>query len=134
MATLLSVDNNKLSRKRKTHVVIADEEKALSNFLFGNQDIFSSSKNNDEIQAPAIDEESTQQPPAWHDSDDENLEVSLANTNRLKKLRSNDTEKSVKGVEFETKLRRQVLHLIEQLMTDVGSLKKQIPPRNGPLI
>lgn len=43
----------------------------------------------------------------WNDSDDEDLEVDLTSTNRLRKLRRYDMEQVVNGKEYESRLREQ---------------------------
>ncbi|KAH9902216.1 Indigoidine synthase A like protein-domain-containing protein [Xylariomycetidae sp. FL2044] len=58
--------------------------------------------------APTQSEEDA---PAWEDSDDERLVVSLANTNQLRKLRLNETEDVVDGTEYIRRLRQQYLRL-----------------------
>lgn len=45
--------------------------------------------------------------PAWEDSDDDRLEVSLAGNTRLRKLRVNEDEDVVSGREYTLRLRRQ---------------------------
>lgn len=45
--------------------------------------------------------------PAWFDPADQDLTVSLADTSRLRKLRDARDEKTVTGLEYETRLRRQ---------------------------
>ncbi|KAK3824609.1 MAG: WD40-repeat-containing domain protein [Benniella sp.] len=45
--------------------------------------------------------------PAWIDEDDRNLSVSLKSVNRLKKLRKEDSEDIVNGLDYEQRLRRQ---------------------------
>lgn len=50
---------------------------------------------------------STGKKSAWHDPADEGLSVSLANNNRLRKLRENASEDVVKGKAYEKKLRQQ---------------------------
>jgi len=45
--------------------------------------------------------------PAWFDPADQDLTVSLADTTRLRKLRDARDEKTVSGLEYETRLRRQ---------------------------
>ena len=45
--------------------------------------------------------------PAWIDEDDKNLSVSLKSVNRLKKLRKEDSEDIVNGLDYEMRLRRQ---------------------------
>ncbi|KAF9364607.1 U3 small nucleolar RNA-associated protein 18 [Mortierella sp. NVP85] len=45
--------------------------------------------------------------PAWIDEDDKNLSVSLKSVNRLKKLRKEDSEDIVNGLDYEQRLRRQ---------------------------
>ncbi|TVY41873.1 putative U3 small nucleolar RNA-associated protein [Lachnellula subtilissima] len=45
--------------------------------------------------------------PAWEDSDDERLAVSLAGNSRLRKLRVNEDEDVVSGREYTKRLRRQ---------------------------
>ena len=46
-------------------------------------------------------------PPAWEDSDDERITVSLATTPRLRKLRKHEGEDLVSGTEYTRRLRRQ---------------------------
>ncbi|KAJ3536589.1 hypothetical protein NM688_g6817 [Phlebia brevispora] len=45
--------------------------------------------------------------PAWVDPDDANLEVSLANNKRLRKMRDAPSEDAIGGREYERRLRRQ---------------------------
>ncbi|EYE93884.1 WD40 repeat domain-containing protein [Aspergillus ruber CBS 135680] len=45
-------------------------------------------------------------PAAWHDSDDENLSVSLASHQRLRKLRNTEADDIVSGKEYVRRLRR----------------------------
>ena len=49
--------------------------------------------------------------PAWTDPDDSNLEVSLASSARLRKLRDAPEEDAVKGPEYERRLRRQFVKM-----------------------
>lgn len=49
--------------------------------------------------------------PAWEDSDDERLTVSLATASRLRKLRLTDGEDLVSGAEYARRLRQQYLRL-----------------------
>ncbi|KAL0939028.1 U3 small nucleolar RNA-associated protein [Colletotrichum truncatum] len=49
--------------------------------------------------------------PAWEDSDDERLTVSLANTTRLRKLRISESEDVVSGADYSRRLRQQYLRL-----------------------
>ncbi|SPO00837.1 related to UTP18 Possible U3 snoRNP protein involved in maturation of pre-18S rRNA [Cephalotrichum gorgonifer] len=49
--------------------------------------------------------------PAWEDSDDERLAVSLATASRLRKLRIAEGEDVVSGTEYSSRLRRQYLAL-----------------------
>lgn len=49
--------------------------------------------------------------PAWHDSDDERLAVSLAGVTRLRKLRLTEAEDVVSGAEYSKRLRQQYLRL-----------------------
>lgn len=46
-------------------------------------------------------------PPAWVDSDDERMMISLASSPRLRKLRVNEAEDLVNGKEYTKRLRRQ---------------------------
>ncbi|KAL2124632.1 hypothetical protein VTJ04DRAFT_997 [Mycothermus thermophilus] len=59
---------------------------------------------------PEVDEE----PPAWQDSDDERLTVSLAGHTRLRKLRVAEAEDVVTGTEYVRRLRQQYLRLYPQ--------------------
>jgi U3 small nucleolar RNA-associated protein 18 len=45
--------------------------------------------------------------PAWHDSDDEKIMVSLASNNRLRKLRRTEDEDVINGKEYSRRLRQQ---------------------------
>ncbi|GKT99700.1 hypothetical protein FLAG1_01791 [Fusarium langsethiae] len=49
--------------------------------------------------------------PAWEDSDDDRLAVSLAGANRLRKLRKTEAEDLVSGTEYSQRLRQQYLRL-----------------------
>lgn len=49
--------------------------------------------------------------PAWEDSDDDRLVVSLAGTNRLRKLRMTEADDLVTGSEYSRRLRQQFLRL-----------------------
>ena len=49
--------------------------------------------------------------PAWEDSDDERLQVSLAGATRLRKLRTAEAEDIVNGTEYARRLRQQYLRL-----------------------
>ncbi|KAF2965151.1 hypothetical protein GQX73_g8417 [Xylaria multiplex] len=50
-------------------------------------------------------------PPAWEDSDDERLTVSLANVSRLRKLRTSEADDVINGTEYTLRLRQQYLRL-----------------------
>ncbi|KAK4156950.1 WD40 repeat-like protein [Chaetomidium leptoderma] len=56
-------------------------------------------------------QEKDQEPPAWEDSDDERLTVSLAGATRLRKLRNTEAEDVVSGTEYARRLRQQYLRL-----------------------
>ncbi|KAI7869788.1 WD40-repeat-containing domain protein [Spinellus fusiger] len=47
------------------------------------------------------------QKPAWEDTDDSRLQISLQSMNRLKKLRKSEQEDIVSGTEYERRLRKQ---------------------------
>jgi U3 small nucleolar RNA-associated protein 18 len=49
--------------------------------------------------------------PAWTDPDDASLEISLASSTRLRKLRDAPEEDAVKGPEYERRLRRQFVKI-----------------------
>ncbi|KAI6093734.1 WD40 repeat-like protein [Hypoxylon rubiginosum] len=49
--------------------------------------------------------------PAWEDSDDERLTISLANTSQLRKLRISEAEDVISGTEYTRRLRQQYLRL-----------------------
>ncbi|KAI0383896.1 WD40 repeat-like protein [Hypomontagnella monticulosa] len=49
--------------------------------------------------------------PAWEDSDDERLTISLANTTQLRKLRISEADDVVNGTEYTRRLRQQYLRL-----------------------
>ncbi|KAK3300428.1 WD40-repeat-containing domain protein [Chaetomium fimeti] len=59
-------------------------------------------------QAP---QEKEEEAPAWEDSDDERLTVSLAGATRLRKLRHTEAEDVVSGTEYARRLRQQYLRL-----------------------
>ncbi|KAM7207005.1 WD40-repeat-containing domain protein [Rhypophila sp. PSN 637] len=56
-------------------------------------------------------EEEPEQKPAWEDSDDERLTVSLASTPLLRKLRTTEAEDLISGTEYTRRLRQQYLRL-----------------------
>lgn len=69
---------------------------------------------NDEVLVSAYqpsEHKKSQDPPAWEDSDDERLTVSLATASRLRKLRTFEGEDVVNGVEYSERLRQQYLRL-----------------------
>ncbi|KAI0430074.1 Indigoidine synthase A like protein-domain-containing protein [Xylaria sp. FL1042] len=49
--------------------------------------------------------------PAWEDSDDERLTVSLANVTQLRKLRTSEADDIISGTEYTFRLRQQYLRL-----------------------
>ncbi|KAI1428197.1 Indigoidine synthase A like protein-domain-containing protein [Xylaria sp. FL1777] len=49
--------------------------------------------------------------PAWEDSDDERLTVSLANIGQLRKLRTSEADDVINGTEYTLRLRQQYLRL-----------------------
>jgi len=53
------------------------------------------------------EEEEEEDLPAWQDSDDEMLTISLANRGLLRKLRDTETEDLISGKEYSARLRRQ---------------------------
>lgn len=55
--------------------------------------------------------EETGQKPAWEDSDDERLTVSLAGVRQLRKLRETEADDLVSGTEYTRRLRQQYLRL-----------------------
>lgn len=57
----------------------------------------------------AQEEEETGPQPAWADSDDERLTVSLAGARQLRKLRETDADDLVSGAEYARRLRQQYL-------------------------
>lgn len=56
-------------------------------------------------------EEETGPRPAWYDSDDERLTVSLAGVRQLRKLRETEADDLVSGAEYTRRLRQQYLRL-----------------------
>jgi len=70
------------------------------------------------IQVPAptkvTAEETGGDAPAWEDSDDERLTISLAGATRLRKLRISESEDLVSGIEYARRLRQQYLRLYPQ--------------------
>ncbi|KAK6865978.1 U3 small nucleolar RNA-associated protein [Apiospora arundinis] len=61
-----------------------------------------------EVAAAPVDEKD---PPAWHDSDDERLTVSLATATQLRKLRLGEDDDVITGTEYTQRLRQQFLRL-----------------------
>lgn len=51
--------------------------------------------------------ETDQRVPLWHDSDDERLTISLKNTPRLRKLRIDESDDVINGIEYSKRLRAQ---------------------------
>lgn len=62
-------------------------------------------------QARPAPQEIPEEAPAWEDSDDERLTVSLATATRLRKLRNTEAEDLVSGTEYARRLRQQYLRL-----------------------
>jgi U3 small nucleolar RNA-associated protein 18 len=62
-------------------------------------------------QAKPAPQEQAEEAPAWEDSDDERLTVSLARATRLRKLRQTEAEDVVSGTEYARRLRQQYLRL-----------------------
>ncbi|KAL1844291.1 hypothetical protein VTJ49DRAFT_2348 [Mycothermus thermophilus] len=73
------------------------------------------STDEDEVELPkqAL-QEAEEEAPAWQDSDDERLTVSLAGATRLRKLRQTEAEDVVSGTEYVRRLRQQYLRLYPQ--------------------
>ncbi|KAL3419072.1 U3 small nucleolar RNA-associated protein [Phlyctema vagabunda] len=59
------------------------------------------------VQIPGSEDDSDGDAPAWEDSDDDQLAISLAGNSRLRKLRVNESEDVVSGREYARRLRRQ---------------------------
>ena len=59
------------------------------------------------IQPQGSDDEEEVNGPAWDDSDDDRLMISLAGNSRLRKLRISEAEDMVSGKEYAKRLRRQ---------------------------
>ncbi|KAL2809278.1 WD40-repeat-containing domain protein [Aspergillus granulosus] len=57
------------------------------------------------------DDELDELPAVWHDSDDERITISLAGNNKLRKLRTAESEDVISGKEYIRRLRRQYLQL-----------------------
>ncbi|KAI5285791.1 hypothetical protein KEM54_000283, partial [Ascosphaera aggregata] len=64
-------------------------------------------KGDDLTQARKQAVEHEAQPPAWEDSDDERIAISLQAHQRLRKLRTTEAEDSVTGTEYAQRLRKQ---------------------------
>ncbi|KAL4987522.1 WD40-repeat-containing domain protein [Aspergillus falconensis] len=71
-----------------------------------------------ELESPATpaeakneEEDLDELPALWHDSDDERITISLAGSNRLRKLRVTESEDIISGKEYIRRLRRQYLQL-----------------------
>ncbi|KAK8227477.1 WD40-repeat-containing domain protein [Phyllosticta capitalensis] len=83
------------------------------------------------VPATASDDESDyaeagQDAPAWEDSDDERMVVSLASVPRLRKLRKNEGEDLINGKEYARRLRRQFerLHPTPEWAQKGGATRK----------
>ncbi|EAQ93237.1 hypothetical protein CHGG_01472 [Chaetomium globosum CBS 148.51] len=63
------------------------------------------------VEARQAPQEKEEEAPAWEDSDDERLTVSLAGATRLRKLRNTEAEDVVSGTEYARRLRQQYLRL-----------------------
>ncbi|KAF9924478.1 U3 small nucleolar RNA-associated protein 18 [Mortierella alpina] len=65
--------------------------------------------------------------PAWVDEDDKTLAISLKSVNRLKKLRKEENEDVVNGVDYEQRLRRQFekVHPVPSWAQPAGSKKRR---------
>ena len=63
------------------------------------------------VQGRQAPQEPEEEAPAWEDSDDERLTVSLAGATRLRKLRNTEAEDVVSGTEYARRLRQQYLRL-----------------------
>jgi U3 small nucleolar RNA-associated protein 18 len=61
-----------------------------------------------------VAQEEDDEAPAWVDSDDERLTVSLAGATRLRKLRTSEAEDVVNGAEYSRRLRQQYIRLYPQ--------------------
>ena len=74
-------------------------------------------------------------PPAWVDSDDERIVVSLASNPRLRKLRTSETEDLVNGKEYTKRLRRQFerLYLVPEWANPLAAKKRVHRKRRKPL-
>ena len=72
-------------------------------------------------------QENTEEAPAWEDSDDERLTVSLATATRLRKLRNSEAEDMVSGTEYARRLRQQYLRLypVPEWANDAGPGSKR---------
>ena len=74
------------------------------------------------------DDVEVQDAPAWEDSDDERLTISLASASQLRKLRTFEGEDLIDGVEYSRRLRQQYLRLYpkpEWVLGAEGRLKKK---------
>ncbi|KAL1916838.1 uncharacterized protein VTP21DRAFT_5542 [Calcarisporiella thermophila] len=69
--------------------------------------------------------------PAWHDSDDENLRISIASDKKLRKLRENEEEDVISGLEYEQRLRHQFSKIYPVPNWAVLSRKKQQNDENS---
>lgn len=54
---------------------------------------------------------SSEEAPAWEDSDDERLTISLASVSQLRKLRNSEADDVINGTEYTRRLRQQYLRL-----------------------
>ncbi|KAI0890029.1 WD40 repeat-like protein [Annulohypoxylon maeteangense] len=71
------------------------------------------SGNKDLMVTPAVKSQdvSSKEKPAWEDSDDERLTISLADATQLRKLRISEAEDVISGTEYTIRLRQQYLRL-----------------------
>ena len=79
-------------------------ESELEAEIFGNDILVAKSPQKREIKAV----KELAEAPAWEDDDDEELEVMLDDTSRLRKLKQNKDENGVSGVEFTARLQQRL--------------------------
>lgn len=63
------------------------------------------SVSDDRVGGLVVAAEEEEMRPAWRDEDDDDVEVDIANKDRLRKLRRTEEEEKISGVEYEARLR-----------------------------
>ncbi|KAF2664675.1 WD40 repeat-like protein, partial [Microthyrium microscopicum] len=75
---------------------------------------------------PDLDEDNGRDPPAWADSDDDRIRISLATASRLRKLRKTEEEDVISGKDYIRRLKHQYqkLHPVPQWVSDAHTSRQ----------